>query len=138
MALIQLGVVWEGGRGVVPPGWDALIAIAMPWLAGHVTFGPVTLCSAGSATLFAVAWGEAWHATSRRGRALTMISQIVAMASLAVLRRPLAAGTLFMLLVPQLALLPWTRASYPAEWFVRHTRPWLMVAMVVTAFALAF
>jgi hypothetical protein len=136
LALMQLGVVWEGGRNVVPPGWDAFIAVALPWLAGHVTFGPVTLRSAGLALLFALAWGKVWQVTSNGGRALAMSSQLLAMASLVALDRPLAAGTLFLLLVPQLALLPWTRTSHPATWYVRYTRPWLMAAMAVTAFAL--
>jgi hypothetical protein len=136
LALMQLGVVWKGGRDVVPPGWDAFIAVALPWLAGHVTFGPVTLRSAGLALLFAVAWGKAWDVTSIEGRVLAMGSQFLAMASLVALHRPVAAGTLFLLLVPQLALLPWARTSHPVTWYVRHTRPWLMAAMAVAALAL--
>jgi hypothetical protein len=31
LALMQLGVVWEGGRSVVPPGWDAFITVALTW-----------------------------------------------------------------------------------------------------------
>jgi hypothetical protein len=138
LALMQLGVAWEGGEGVVPPGWDGFIALALPWLAGHVTFGPVRLSSAGLAVLFALAWGKTWQVTSGWGRALATGSQLLAMVSLVALRRPLAAGTLFLLLVPQLTLLPWARtsASRPATWFVRYTRPWLMAAMAVAAFAL--
>jgi hypothetical protein len=86
--------------------------------------------------LFALAWGKASRVTSRGARALAMGSQLLAMASLIVLHRPLAAGTLFLLLVPQLALLPWMRDSRPARWFVRYTRPWLMAAMAVAALAL--
>jgi hypothetical protein len=136
LALMQLGVVWEGGRNVVPPGWDAFIAVALPWLAGHVTFGPVTVHSAGLAVLFALAWGMVWQVESSGGRALATGSQLLAMASLVALHRPLAAGTLFLLLVPQLALLPWKRSAHPATWYVRYARPWLMAAMAVAALAL--
>lgn len=136
LAVMQLGVVWEGGRDVVPPGWDAFIAVALPWLAGHVTFGPVTPRSAGLAMLFALAWGKVRQVTSRGGRALAVSSQLLAMAFLVALHRPLAAGTLFLLLVPQLALLPSTQTAHPATWYVRYTRPWLMAAMAVAALAL--
>jgi hypothetical protein len=136
LALMELGVVWKGGRDVVPAGWDALIAVALPWLAGHISFGPVTLRSAGLALLFAVAWGRAWRVTSSGGRVLAVGSQLLAIATLVTVHRPLAAGAVFLLLVPQLALLPWTRASHPTTWYVRHTRPWLMAAMAVAALAL--
>lgn len=136
LALIQLGVVWEGGQGVVPPGWDALVALALPWIAGHAAFGPITLWSTALAVLFAVSWGTAWTAKSNAGRALAISSQLLATASLVVLHRPLAAGALFLLLVPQLALLPWSRTAHPASWYVRYTRPWLMAAMAVVALAL--
>lgn len=138
LALMQLGVVWEGGRSAVPPGWDASIAVALPWLAGHVTFGAMTLHSAGLALLFALAWGQAWHVVSGGGRAVSIGSQLLALVSLVALHRPVAAGTVFLLLIPQLALLPWTRTSYPIKSYVRHTRPWVMAAMAVAALALLF
>jgi hypothetical protein len=58
------------------------------------------------------------------------------MATLIALHRPLAAGALFLLLFPQLMLLPWTQSSHPAAWYVRYTRPWLMAATALAAFAL--
>jgi hypothetical protein len=136
MALMQLGVVWEGGNSVVSPGWDAFISVALPWLAGHVTFGPVAVDSAILAVLFALAWGNAWQVKSGRGRVLVMSSQLVAMVSLIALHRPLVAGTLFLLLVPQLVLLPGTRRAQSGTWYVHYTRPWLMAAMAVAAFSL--
>jgi hypothetical protein len=136
LAMMQLGVVWEGGQGAVSPRWDALISVALPWLAGHATFRPVTLGSATLAVLFALAWGNSWRVTSAWGRVLAIGSQLVAMATLVALHRPLAAGALFLLLVPQLMLLPWTQSSHPAAWYVRYTRPWLMAATALAAFAL--
>jgi hypothetical protein len=134
---MQLGIIWEEGRGAVPPGWDATIAIALPWLAGHVAFGPMTLPSTGLACLFALAWGKAWSVTSGWGRTLTVGGQLLAMVSLVILQRPLAAGVLFSVLVPQLTLLPWVRRDYEPRWYVRHARPWLMAAMAVAALAVA-
>jgi hypothetical protein len=137
LALMQLGVVWDRGRSVSSPGWDTLVSVALPWIAGHVTFGPLTLGSAILAALLALAWGNAWRVRSRRGRILAIGSQLVAMVSLVVLQRPLAAGTLFLLLIPQLMLLPRAQSPHPATWYVRYTRPWLMAAMALAAFALA-
>ena len=136
LALMQLGVIWDGGSTAVPPGWDAVIAVALPWLAGHAAFGPITLPSAGLALLFALAWGKTWSVGSGWGRILTVGSQLLAMASLIILRRPLAAGVLFSVLVPQLTLLPWVGRDYQPRWYARHARPWLMAAMVAAAFAL--
>jgi hypothetical protein len=65
-----------------------------------------------------------------------MSSQLLSMVSLVALHRPLAAGAIFLLLIPQLALLPWTRTAHRAAWYVRYTRPWLMAAMAIAAFAL--
>ncbi|MFW6135502.1 MAG: hypothetical protein ACOC7N_01625 [Chloroflexota bacterium] len=135
LAVMELGVIWGKGRGVVPPGWDATIAMALPWLAGHLTFAPITLPSAALAVLFALAWGKAWSVTSAWGRALTVGGQLLAGTSLVALRRPLAAGGLFLLLVPQLAYHPWIGRDYRADWYVRQARPWMMAAMLVAALA---
>jgi hypothetical protein len=136
LAAMQLGLAWEGGRGTVSPGWDAAIGVTLPWLAGHVAFGPPGLRSAGLALAFGLAWGAAWRADVAWGRVLGIGAQFLVSALLVALHRPLAAGGVSLLLVPQLALLPWLRRGQPASWFVRHTRPWLMAAMVVAAWAL--
>ncbi len=136
LALMQLGVIWTGGRGDVPAGWDALIAVALPWLAGHAAFGPVSLPSASLAALFALAWGNAWNAPSRGARIATVASQVASATCLVALYRPLAAGAVLLLLMPQTALLPWMQRQFPTARFVRYTRPWLLAAMAVAALAL--
>ncbi len=136
LAVMQLGVLWERGRRPVPPGWDAIVAVALPWLAGHIAFGPPTLRSAGLAVLYTVAWGHAWRVTSSSGRVLTVGTQVVAMVALVALQRPFAAAALFLALVPQLDLLPWTGPARPSSWYVPHVRPWMMAAMLVAALAI--
>jgi hypothetical protein len=136
LAVMQLGLAWEGGRGSIAPGWDAVIAVTLPWLAGHIAFGSLTLRSVGLALAFALAWRAAWRADSLWDRALGVGVQFLATALLVALHHPLAAGCLLLLLAPQLALLPWLRRDQPASWYVRYTRPWLMVAMLVAAWAL--
>jgi hypothetical protein len=65
-----------------------------------------------------------------------MGAQFLAAGFLVALYHPLAAGLLLLLLAPQLALLPWLRRGQPASWYTRHTRPWLMTAMLIAAWAL--
>ncbi len=136
LALMQLAVIWEGGHGTVPPGWDAFVAVALPWLAGHTTFGSVTLSSLAMGVLFAFAWGQAWRAPARGAGAVLVGSQLLAAAWLVALHRPLAAGFVALALVPQMALLPWMELDLTLSRFVRCTRPWLMAAMVIAALAL--
>jgi len=136
LAVMQLGFVWEGGRGAVAPGWDAVVAVALPWLAGHAACGSLTWPSALLGLAFALAWGTAWQAAVRWKRALGVGAQFLAAALLVVLRYPLAAGILLLLLAPQLAFAPWLERGQPAPWYVRYTRPWLMAAMLVAAWAL--
>ncbi len=136
LAVMQLGLAWEGGRGSIAPGWDAVIAVTLSWLAGHAAFGSLTLRSAGLALAFALAWGAAWRANSPWGRLLGIGAQFLAVAFFVMLYCPLAAGLLLLLLVPQLVLLPWLRRGQPASWYVRYTQPWLMAAMLVAAWAL--
>jgi len=136
LAVMQLGLAWEGGRGDVTPEWDSVVAVTLPWLAGHVVFGEPTLSSAGLALTFALAWGAAWRTQSAWGRTLGIGAQLLAAALLVVLHRPLAAGFLLLLLTPQLVLLPWVRRGQPPSWYAHYTRPWLMAAMLVAAWAL--
>lgn len=137
-AVMQLGMIWEGGRGDVAPGWDGIVTVMLPWLAGHIAFGgePTTLHSVGLALAFALAWGAAWRAGSPWGRAMGIGAQLLAAALLVALYHPLAAGLLLLLLAPQLVLLPHLRRGQPASWYARYSRPWLMAAMLVAAWAL--
>jgi hypothetical protein len=136
LAVMQLSLAWEGGRGTITPEWDSIVAVMLPWLAGHVTFGSLTLRSAGLALAFTLAWSATWRAGSPRGRTLGIGAQLLAGAFLVLLYRPMAAGLLLLLLVPQMALLPWLQRGQPVSWYVRHIRPWLMAGMLVAAWAL--
>ncbi len=136
LATMQLGAIWQRGRKKVAPGWDALIAVAMPWIAGHITFGPTTLRSVGMATLFALAWGAAAGVRSRLGQGLTIGGQLLVVVSLVVLESPFAAGAVFLLLVPHVSLLARVRQGHEPAMYVRLTRPWLMAAMLVAALSL--
>jgi hypothetical protein len=136
VAVMQLGLVWKGGSGQPAPGWDAIVAVTLPWLAGHLAFGTLTLGSSILALTSGLVWGAAWRIESSRGRILAASGQLLAAALLVALNQPLATCGLVLLLVPQLALLPWIKLGQPAGWYVRHTRPWLMAAMLLAAWAL--
>jgi len=137
LAVMQLGLAWTGGRAEAAPACDAIIVVALPWLAGLVVFGgSFTLPSVGLALAFALAWGAAWQADVRWGRLLGVGSQFLVVLLLVILHSPLAAGVILVLLVPQLGLLPWLQRGQPVSWYVRYTRPWMMAAMMVAAWML--
>jgi len=128
LAVMQLSLAWEG--------CSFALAILFPWLAGRVAFGPLTPASAGLALAFALAWGGGRRSESPWGRWLGVGGQLAASALLVVLRHPLATGYLLLMLIPQLALLPWLQRGQTTSWYVRYTQPWLMAAMLVAAWAL--
>lgn len=128
LAVMQLGLVWRG--------CNAAVAVMLPWLAGHIAFGSLASGSAGLALAFTLAWGANRRAGAPWARALGASAQFLALALLVALRQPLAAGGLALLIVPQLALLPWLRRGQSAAWYARHARPWLMAAMLLAAWAL--
>ncbi len=125
VATIQLSLAWNWG--------DAVVAVMLPWMAGHVAFGPPTPDSAGLALVFTLAWGANRRATSPGARSLGIAAQLAALFLLVALHHPLAAGAIALLLTPQLALIPWLRRGQPASWYTLHTRLWLMAAMLVAA-----
>jgi hypothetical protein len=155
LAAIQLNLAWENSWGKVAPGWNPLItalltwftgsvsvllsglvAIALPWVAGHVAFGTPTPGSIILASAFALSWAAAWRTDASWGLTLAVGGGLLAFVLLIALHRPLAAGGLALLLAPQFALLPWLRHGQPPPWYVRYSRPWLMAAMLISAWAL--
>jgi hypothetical protein len=137
IAVMQLGLAWKGGSGGPAPGWSAIVTVTLPWLAGHLAFGRLTPISGILAVILGLAWGAARRIETPQGRALAAGGQLLTAALLIALSHPLAACGVALLLVPQLALLSWIKHGQPADWYVRHTWPWLMAVMLVAAWALA-
>jgi hypothetical protein len=136
LALMQLGTGWEAGSGQVTPGWDALIAVLLPWLAGHLAFASLTESSVGLALALALAYGVAWSLAHSWAQVLMVVAYALAAALLLALRAPLAAVSLGVLLVPQLALLPWLCRGQSPAWYVQSTRLWWLIAALVASWAL--
>jgi len=136
LAVMQMGLVFGRGRGTVPPAWNAAVALLIPWLAGHAAFGSLDLYSAGLALVFTLAQVSSWKSPSRWGRGLTAGGQILAAIILISLHHPVAAGSLILMLVPQILLLPWLEGGQAPSWYVRHARLWIKAAMLIAAWAL--
>jgi hypothetical protein len=136
LALMELGTGWEAGSGRVTPGWDALIAVLLPWLAGHLAFASLTASSVGLASVFALTYAVAWSLAHSWAQVLIGAAYALGATLLLALRAPLAAVALGFVLVPQLALLPWLRRDQSPAWYVRSTRLWWLVATLVASWAL--
>ena len=134
VAVMQLGVAGSRARGEPSPGWDAAIAILLPWLAGHSAFAAPTASSAALAALVALASASVQWAASGWGQGLLVCSYVAAAALLMGARQPIAGAGVLVLLVPQIALAPWLRRGYPPGAFARFARPWLMAAMALAAY----
>jgi hypothetical protein len=136
VTVMELGLIWAGGRGAVAPTWNALVALMLPWLAGHIAFDLLSPSSTGLALALALAWAGSLCIESLWGRVLGVGGQLLAAILLVALHRPLAACAMVLLLVPQLALFPWVARGQSSSWYTRRGRLWLMATMLVAAAAL--
>jgi len=132
LALMQLALVTDRGRGQVSPGWDGPLRLGLPWLAGHLAFAPPTLPSAALAAAFSLTAAGAGSAHRPQGRALWAAGQLTAAALFLPLHRPLVVPFLALTLVPQL-LLP-GRSDNPHRW-TRVAWAWLGTGMLLASWA---
>jgi hypothetical protein len=137
VALVGIGLIWRR-RGRATLAGQALVQVGLCWLAGHKVFVEVSGPSLVLALAFSVAvWGGLRVAQGQTG-GLWLLNggQGVAVALLAALKQPLAAGAVGLLLFGQVAFQPLLRlGGEPARVF-RRTWPWLMAAMLVAALSL--
>jgi hypothetical protein len=139
LALLGLGVL-ERRRGRDPLALQALTRVGLSWLAGHAAFGELGAASLGLALCFSLAaWGDLRvGAGLARGFWLLDGGQVVGVAVLLWLRQPVAAGVAGLLLFGQIAMQPSLYHGDPSARasIARWTWPWLMAAMLVSAWAL--
>ncbi len=132
MSLMELALVLDRGRGQVGAGWDAVLRLGLPWLAGHLAFAAPALPTVALATTFSLAVAGIDRSDRSGGRALWTGGQGIAALFLVLLQRPLAVPFLTLLLLPQLLLAGWDKEGrWPA-----HAWPWLAAAMLLAAWAL--
>lgn len=137
VVIIGVGVV-QGWRGRVPLAGQALMLVGLSWLAGHAAFTTLAWPSVAVAISFsASAWGVL-RVLERQQGGLWLLNggQVVAAALLAMLKQPLAAGAVGLLLLGQIVLQPLLRTESNRELVVRRTWTWQMVAMLVAALAI--
>jgi hypothetical protein len=136
VALVGLGLVLRR-RGKAPLAGTALVQVGLCWLAGHMAFAPLNAPSLVLALVFTLAvWGALRVAQQKRGALwLQNGGQVVAVALVAALRQPLAAGLAGLLLLGQVALQPSLRQGGNAARIFRRGWPWLMAAMLLAALA---
>lgn len=137
-AVVQLGVVVGGGTGRPLPALKATLDIGLGWLLAHAVFAPLSVPSALLAVAFAVVYGTGLTLIEGGRRATVWNMAQFAVAGLLVLmRQPVAALAVFLMVIPQMLLEPSLRRGMRGMWFVRSTQAWLMIAMLIGAIAVS-
>ena len=138
VALIGLGIVHRW-RGKEPLAAQALVRVGLSWLAAHAVFAEIETASLVLALAFALAaWGNLRLAAGLpRSLWLLNAGQVIVIAIFVMLKQPIVAGAAGLLLFGQLAMQPSLRYGDAAPSVVsRRTWPWLMLLMLVAAWAL--
>jgi hypothetical protein len=136
IAAMEIGLASERGRGRVTPGWNAVVTVLLPWLAGHVAFAPLTIASAWSAASAALAFAALSGLAQSGGRAALIVAHLSLAGQLIATHHPLTAACVLVLLAPQLMLVPWLQSHQPAEYYLRYGRVWLLAVALITAWVL--
>ncbi len=137
VALTGLGL-WQRARGRAPLLSGALVQVGLGWLAGHLAFAPMGGFSLLLALSFTLClWGAMRLKEGRRG-ALGLLDggQVAVVTVLVMLKQPLAAFAVGMLLLGQVALQPGLATEEDRDRALGRSWPWLMAAMLVAALAL--
>jgi len=135
-ALVALGAA-QRRRGRTPPAGQSLLFIGIAWMVGYLAVAPFQWLSVAFAGLFSVAvWGLLRVAQGRlAGLWLLHGAQLVVAGLLLGLRQPLAAGGLVSLALGQILSHQTLRFGEPPGKVAERTWPWLLVAMLVAAWA---
>jgi hypothetical protein len=137
VALVGLGVIQRRwGRAALAAA--AVVQVGLGWLAGHLAFAEMSSPSLMLALAFALAvWGSMRAAHQLPGGLwLQDGGQVISTILLALLKQPLAAGAVGLLLFGQVAMQPLLRLGGDPAHIFRRTWPWLMAAMLATALAI--
>ena len=135
-ALVALGAA-QRRRGHSPLAGQSLLFIGIAWMVGYLAVAPFQWPSVALACLFSLAvWGLLQVAQgSLAGVWLLHGAQLVVAGLLLGLRQPLAAGGLVSLALGQILSHQTLRFGEPPGKVARRTWPWLLVAMLVAAWA---
>jgi hypothetical protein len=147
VAIVQMTFLLSSGGGAASRGAEGLVHIGLPWFAGLLTFGRMSLLAVLVALCYAAAYAGLLHFTDARaeptggnrstgGALLLVLGQAAVVVLLAATWRQLPALVTALLIFPTAILIAWhipgpagVRAARAAQW------P-LMVAMAVVALAI--
>jgi hypothetical protein len=119
------------------------------WLIGYATFHEFAALSSDKGVLvvpllWAAIYAVAFHAYQllstgglARGAALLNLAQIAAAAVLVIVKQPILAGIVGLLLLPQMLLQPSLLSTGDGSWYLRRVQVFTMAAMMATAAAAA-
>jgi hypothetical protein len=139
VALVGLGIALRR-RGRNPLLGRALVQVGLSWLAGHAALTEIQAPSLVLALAYALAgWGVLRLAEGQAG-GLWLLNggQVAGVALLVVLKQPLAAGAVGLLLLGQVVMQPLLHLEPDLDRAVlsRRMRFWLMAAMLAAAVAI--
>lgn len=126
-------------RGAISFSLRAVLEFGLPWLMGHLTFGPLTWESVAFALTYTVAYyGCFLLLDGRRRTAIRLLngSQIVVITLLVIAKEPILAGIGSLLLLPQLLLQSFLWRGGAEWWYLRSSQPWFMAEMLVAVVAI--
>lgn len=119
--------------------WRAILEWGLPWLMGHLTFGPLNWPSVALALVYTGAYYAGLILLGGRWRAATRLlngSQIGAVALLVGVKEPILAGIVGLLVLPQLLLQPFLWRGEAEWWYWQRSQLWLMAGMLVAVLAI--
>ncbi|MGQ9598090.1 MAG: hypothetical protein ACUVWZ_01605 [Anaerolineae bacterium] len=138
VALVGVGIVFrrQGRRWLAGGAW---VQTGLGWMAGHSAFAEMDVVSVALALTFAgVIWGSLRTAQRLPGGLwLQNGGQVIGVGLAVALKQPLAAGALGLCLLGQVAVQPVLRLGGHADQVFRRTWPWLMAAMLISAWAIS-
>lgn len=127
-------------RREVEPLWlRALFETGLTWLIGHAAFGPFSwpsLVAGGLYTGLYQACLSLQRNQSKRAIIRFNVFQMAIVALLVVVKQPLSAGLVGLLMLPQIWLQPFLGSAETGAWYLRRSQPFLMLNMLVTALAI--
>lgn len=137
-ALATLAQLVDRGAGTPPPVLQALAEGALPWLLGNAALGELTWPSVALAGAVALSYGAALSLASGQRQSLAWLNggQVMAVIILTIESQPISAALVALLLLSQLYLQAYLHRDGDARWYLRRTQPFVMAAMLLTAFAL--
>ena len=136
LAVMQLALAWERGRGQAGAGWQACVAVLLPWLAGHVAFGTLTVASGCAACGVSLAIAGLGAFESGIGRAAAATASVLLAVLLIFAHHPLAAAGVLALHTILALLVPWRGEPVSPAWQWEFGLPFVVAAGFVVAWAL--